>query len=336
MAISLPLRSECIACWLWITKLPAQSFNCSALRFHADVSGCSVTEDCVTQHETSHDTVLKNGAVPLEILKAQVNDYIQRKKSTWAKLRSNESRITRIPRTDEEKQFRVDKQDSGGRCIFYLRYQRNPRLTKVTMRRILITLAILVVCIATVSATWIFRGRQISLFIDRFGTVETASARINSITYEGSGTGGILHVNDLALSLNAADSTCSTPNIGSTKDGQLALAAGGKVFAFGPPRSEAENLATVPPAGDNALIAFRRSVLSWPTPFDPNFMTGHSPSWKRHLYYQVRWHKQNGAKLEMLWRYEQYFYSDQGWLGGTMTREGATGLIRIDISNAAR
>src|SRR5207302_7785490 len=68
MAISLPLRSECIACWLWITKLPAQSFNCSALRFHADVSGCSVTEDCVTQHETSHDTVLKNGAVPLEIL----------------------------------------------------------------------------------------------------------------------------------------------------------------------------------------------------------------------------------------------------------------------------
>jgi len=197
------------------------------------------------------------------------------------------------------------------------------------MRRILITLAILVVCIAAVSATWIFRGRQISLFIDRFGTVETASARINSITYEGSGTGGILHINDLALGLN--DKNGPTPNIGSTKDGQLALAAGGKVFAFGPPRSEAENLAAVPPASDDALIAFRRSFLSWPTPFDLNFMTGHSPSWKRHLYYQVRWHKQNGAKLEMLWRYEQYFYPGDGWAGGFMTREGSTGLIRVNI-----
>ena len=197
------------------------------------------------------------------------------------------------------------------------------------MRRILITLAILVVCIAAVSATWIFRGRQISLFIDRFGTVETASARINSITYEGSGTGGILHINDLALGLN--DKNGPTPNTGTTKDGQLALAASGKVFPFGPLRSEAENLAAVPPANDDASIAFRRSVLSWPTPFDLNFMSGHSPSWKRHLYYQVRWHKQNGAKLEMLWRYEQYFYPGDGWAGGFMTREGSTGLIRVNI-----
>jgi hypothetical protein len=199
------------------------------------------------------------------------------------------------------------------------------------MRRILITLVILVACVIAGLTVWILGGRQLSLFIDRFGTVEISSARINSITYEGSGTGGILRVNDLALSLNAADSTSSTPNIGSTKDGQLALAAGGKVFAFGPPQSEAENLAAVPPASDNASIVFRRSVLSWPTLFDLNFMTGHSPSWKRHLYYQVRWQKQNGAKLEMLWRYEQYFYSGDGWANGFMTREGSTGLIRVDI-----
>src|SRR5436309_5794287 len=100
------------------------------------------------------------------------------------------------------------------------------------MRRILITLALLIACIAAVSATWIFGGRQLSLFIDRYKTIETASARINSITYEGSGTGGILRVNDLALSLN--DTSGPSPSIGSTKDGQLALAAGGKVFAFGP------------------------------------------------------------------------------------------------------
>jgi hypothetical protein len=198
------------------------------------------------------------------------------------------------------------------------------------MRRILITLAILIACVAAVSATWIFRGRQISLFIDRFGTIETNSARIHSIAYEGSGTGGILHINDLALGLN--DKNGPIPNIGSTKDGQLGLAARGKVFPFGPPRSEAENLAAVPPAGDDAFIRIRRSALSWPTPFDLNFMTGHSPSWKRHIYYQVIWTKPSGANLEMLWRYEQYFYPGNGWGSGFMTHERSTGLIRVDIS----
>ena len=197
------------------------------------------------------------------------------------------------------------------------------------MRKFLITLAILVGIIAAVSATWIFGGRQLSLFIDRYRTIETASARINSITYEGSGTGGLLRVNDLALSLN--DTSGPSPTIGSTKDNQLALAAGGKVFAFGPPRSEAENLAAVPPASDDAFIEIRRSVLSWPTPFDFNFMTGHSPSWKRHIYYRLLWKKTSGAKLEMLWRYEQYFYPANGWGSGFMTKEGSTGLVEVQI-----
>jgi hypothetical protein len=197
------------------------------------------------------------------------------------------------------------------------------------MRRILVTLGILVLFLIALSALWVFGGRQLSLFVDRFGTIEIASSRINSVVYEGTGTGGILHINDLALSLN--DRNGPTPNVGTTKNGQLGLADSGKVFAFGPPRSEAENLTTVPPQGDDAFIQTRRSILSWPTPFDFNFMTGHSPSWKRHLYYRVLWKKPSGAKLEMLWRYEQYFYPDNGWVGGFMTREGSTGLVHLDI-----
>jgi len=165
--------------------------------------------------------------------------------------------------------------------------------------------------------------------LDRFWTIETASSRINSVVYEGSGTGGILHVNDIALSLNGRNGP--TPTVGTTKNGELALADSGKVFAFGPPRSEAESLATAPPPGDDAFIEIRRSILSWPTPFDFNFMTGHSPSWKRHLYYRVLWKKSSGAKLEMLWRYEQYFYPGNGWTSGFMTHEGSTGLIQLDI-----
>ncbi len=203
------------------------------------------------------------------------------------------------------------------------------------MRKILITLAILIASIIAVLATWIFGGRQISLFLDRFGTIEITSVRINSLAYEGSGTGGILRVNDLGLSLN--DTNGPTPSIGTTKNDQLGLANGGKVFAFGPARSEAENLVVVPPAGDDAFIAIRRSILSWPTPFEVNFMTGHSPSWKRHLYYELRWKKTTGAALDMIWRYEQFFYGQQlipgnGWASGFMTHEGSTGLIQLDIS----
>jgi hypothetical protein len=179
-------------------------------------------------------------------------------------------------------------------------------------------------------AGWIFGGRQLSLFIDRFGTIETASDRVKSLVYEGNGTGGHLRVNDLGLSLN--DRSGPSPSIGTTKNDQLGLANAGKVFAFGPVQSQAETLAATPPAGDDAVIEIRRSVLSWPTPFEINFMTGNSPSWKRHAYYRLLWKKSSGERLEMLWRYEQYFYPGNGWASGFMTRQGFTGLIQLRIS----
>jgi hypothetical protein len=202
------------------------------------------------------------------------------------------------------------------------------------MRKILITFAILVAGVAAVLATWIFAGRPVSLFIDRFRTIETVSAQVKSIAYEGGGTGGVLLVNDLGLSLNDATPKIS-PSIGSTKNDQFALASSGKVFVFGPLRptteNASENLATTPQTGDDASIVIRRSALSWPTPFDFNFMTGQSPLWKRHVYYQLSWKKPSGATLEMVWRYEQYFYPANGWGNGFMTREGSTGLILVDI-----
>jgi hypothetical protein len=202
------------------------------------------------------------------------------------------------------------------------------------MRRILVVLAIVVACAASLAALWILRGREISSFLDRYWTVETESASIHSLAYEGNGTGGILIINDVSLSLNDVSPGVS-PSIGSTKDNQLALASSGKVFPFGPLTSTAENigdrLTTARPAGDQAFLATRHSALSWPTPFDFNFMSGRSPTWKRHIYYEVRWTKSFGAKLQMLWRYEQFFYPSNGWASGRMTHEGSTGLIRVEI-----
>src|SRR5881397_3236799 len=117
------------------------------------------------------------------------------------------------------------------------------------MRKLLIILGILVLIVAILAA-WIFGGRQVSLFIDRFGTIEIASVPIHSVAYEGSGTGGWLTVNDVHLSLDDGHPKIAL-SIGSTKDNQFAVASGGKVFALGPLKSTAENggdyLATVPP-----------------------------------------------------------------------------------------
>jgi hypothetical protein len=203
------------------------------------------------------------------------------------------------------------------------------------MRKFLKRVALLIIVIAVPAITWLFAGRQLSLFLDRFKTIESASIPVESLAYEGNGAGGLFRINDLGLSLSPANGRDSAPNVGTSKSGELALSFGGKVFAFGPlraaPDNTSETLATFPQAGDDASISIRHSALSWPTPLDFNFMTGKSPSWKRHQYYQLNWKRQNGAKLEMLWRYEQYFYSEDGWTMGMMTREGVTGLIHVDI-----
>ena len=202
------------------------------------------------------------------------------------------------------------------------------------MRRILIPFVIVVLCIALMAALWIFRGHEISSFFDHYWTVETESAPIRSIAYEGNGTGGMLICDGVTFSLNEATPGLSL-SVGSTKDDQLAVASGGKVFPLGPLKSGSEDtperLATAPPSGDQALVITRHSILCWPTPFDINLMTGQSPSWKRNIYNEILWKKSSGANLLMLWRYEQFFYPGNGWVDGLMTREGSTGLIRLEI-----
>jgi len=206
------------------------------------------------------------------------------------------------------------------------------------MRKVLVTLLLIFVLAIGGAALWIFQGPAISLFVDRHGTVEDTSEQIKSVRYEGNGTAGVLYVNQISLSLNETVPPLEPPSIGSTKDGKnLGLASAGKVFPMGPmpdtENSGSDAMVTVPEQGDDARVKLSHSRLSWPTPFEVNFMTGNSPSWKRHAYQRLTWTKSNRAKLEMLWRYEQYYYGGgTGWASPTMTRAGQTGLILVRIT----
>ena len=63
----------------------------------------------------------------------------------------------------------------------------------------LILLVIVAVGAAALAVLGIFRGREISSFIDRYWTREIESAPIQSIGYEGNGTGGMFIVNGVSL-----------------------------------------------------------------------------------------------------------------------------------------
>ena len=200
------------------------------------------------------------------------------------------------------------------------------------MRKVLIILLIIV----ALAVLWLWRGRDLSTVVDRFKTIETSSRPIAEISYQGSGSGGVLRLADVDLTLDETVFDGPKPNVGMTKDGQLALSFRGKVFPFGPALPQDDKLAAKVPGDDTATIAIEHSALAWPNFFEINFMTGNSPKWKRYIYRRLTWEKPSGAKLEMLWRYEQFFYQNDRWLEAFMVRPETTGLIRVEISNPSR
>ena len=200
------------------------------------------------------------------------------------------------------------------------------------MRKILLTLLIIV----ALTVLWLWRGRDLVTFSDRFKLIETNSHPIDAIAYNGEGSGGSFQINDVNLSLDEARLSSGKPNVGTTKDGQLALSYGGRVFPFGPIPVETQQLRVTRSGEDTAALSVEHSVLAWPNFFEVNFMTGNSPKWKRYIYRKLTWTKPNGSKLEMLWRYEQFFYKNDGWVEAFMVRPETTGLIRVEISNPSR
>src|SRR5260370_28141699 len=127
------------------------------------------------------------------------------------------------------------------------------------------------IVIVTTSLLWLWRGRDLSMLIDRFELIETKSRPIKTIAYEGKGAGGILHVEDLDLSLNQVELGAAQPSIGTTKEDQLAVSFGGKVFPFGPTQSGTGNLVAATPSGDVATISIQHNPTSCPNFFEINF-----------------------------------------------------------------
>jgi hypothetical protein len=204
------------------------------------------------------------------------------------------------------------------------------------MWRIVLRTLLVVAVLAVAGLGWIFGGRQLSLFVDRFGTAEIQRTSVAQLSYDGAERGGLLRLDSGILGTTGLDHQPFPLRIAPNENNKLVLTAAGRSFVLGellsaPPQDFGAAFTIQPGKEDDVSLTVRRSWLSWPTPFDFNFMTGHAPSWKRHYYHQLVWKKRSGPKLQMLWRYEQYFYAADGWTEGNMTHEGTTGLIKVEI-----
>jgi hypothetical protein len=119
--------------------------------------------------------------------------------------------------------------------------------------------------------------------------------------------------------------------------GRLLLHSAGNSFLLGtrigpPDVSGRPDIPFAPDPGDEIEFGVERSLVGWQTPFEMNFMTGQAPTWRRNVYFRLAWRKRSGAALTMLWRYEQAYYARDGWSPSWMTRDGATGLVRVSIT----
>ena len=198
-------------------------------------------------------------------------------------------------------------------------------------RLLLRTAAIAGVVLALV--LWVVIARPVSMFLDRFRTAEIESHPILALGFDirDSDTGSI-QIDDRPMSLMPANDQLLPLHVEISESGHFAVTAGPSSITLGHAKQSSvdPNIFSVKPAApDRTVFRIGRSMMSWPTPLAFNFMTGHSPSWKRHNYYELVWQKQNGSRLKMVWRYEQYFYDS--WASGFMVRDGITGLIRAEI-----
>ena len=198
------------------------------------------------------------------------------------------------------------------------------------MRRILLQSVLGIACLGAVLIAWVAGARSLSMRLDRLHTVVIESQPIYQLGVEDANR-GMLQVNELPMSTAMPNYSPYPMEMKVDPDREFVVQSANRAIVLGRVDDSlgGRGLGIKPEPGDKAQFLIEHSMLSWPTPLEINFMTGHSPSWKRHVYYRLVWEKPDGDRLEMLWRYEQYFY--ENWASGFMTRVGTTGLIRVDI-----
>jgi len=219
------------------------------------------------------------------------------------------------------------------------------------MLKVLIRGALALVALAVL---WLFTARWLSLAVDQVWRAPVVTLPASPVGWNGShlqfgpeppGMAGSSAVwNGPRAGIGAHPLSLEGPGpayapAASADGGEtLVLSAHGRTFLIGRRAGTLSDGDGQVPAyavlpGDVASLQLEHSALAWPV-FETNFMTGRSPTWRRHLYYHLALTRPSGGRLDMVWRYEQGFYKFDGWTAPA-GRDGVTGLIRVEIRSMA-
>ena len=192
-------------------------------------------------------------------------------------------------------------------------------------------LLLVLVILIGLAVVWLSAGRLLTIAADRVVTISVPTAPVTRLAYDEGG----FHAGDLSLTFGALDNQRADIALQSNASNMIVLTSGGRSFVLGPRTSPVDTSGRpdfdfIPERGDTVSLTATRSVVGWPTPFEYTIMI-QTPSWKRYVYYRLVWHKRSGVVLTMLWRYEQDYFSDRGWIRPEMMWNSETGLLRTDI-----
>jgi hypothetical protein len=199
---------------------------------------------------------------------------------------------------------------------------------KITGRNIAVTALIAVAAFVA----WYIAARPLALIVDRVSTRSLSSSSLARIGWNGS----YLLIDSEIFGNEDPDNRIAL-NLRVDSSGRLVAIAQGTSLALGRRDGIVVNANERDPAyvaepGDRIVFTRAKSWLIWPTWFDFNLVTGHSPSWKRFSTYRLVWKKPSGATLDLTWRFEDWYYPDfGGWTGADMIGENSCGLVRVEI-----
>jgi len=198
------------------------------------------------------------------------------------------------------------------------------------------------VFVVVLAAAWVFAGEQVALFLDRFQTLRLASLPLEPLSAhngeEGTYYPAVLFIGKVELAIARTPDYGAFPlTLREVEDNKIALVTDGKSFQLGPLLAKTPGngghviFSFEPEPQDKASFTVEKSLVTWPTPFETNFMTGGPvASWRRFLTYRLVWRKTSGAELEMVWRYRQDFIAPRGWID-VFTGIGSAGLSKVRI-----
>ena len=179
---------------------------------------------------------------------------------------------------------------------------------------------------------WLAAGRQITAFVDRVIPIPAASLPVTPLAYD---SGGFV-IGGQKMYFAGTDNLRAPLELAFDTQNRTILSWGRDAFVLGP-RTGLADPSGLPDfrfsqeSGDEVTFTRRTSWAGWPTPFEMSILGGKSPWWRRYVYYRLDWKKRSGAKLEMLWRYEQQYYSGRGWSEPHMMWMSQTGLLSVKI-----